>query len=112
MQAAANTLGRKLVIVKAGTKDDLDKAFAAINGQLGGALVVQTDPFFLGQRDQIVALAAQHAMPAIYYLRDYPAAGGLVSYERNFPMLYGWSADMPVAFSRVKSRVIYRFNNR
>jgi putative ABC transport system substrate-binding protein len=80
VQAAANTLGRKLVVVKAGTKDDLDKAFAAINGQHGGALVVQTDPFFLGQRDQIVALAAQHAVPAIYYLRDYPAAGGLVSY--------------------------------
>ena len=80
VQAAANTLGRKLVIVKAGTKDDLDKAFAAINGQLSGALVVQTDPFFLGQRGQIVALAAQHAVPAIYYLRDYPAAGGLVSY--------------------------------
>jgi len=75
VQAAANTLGRKLVVVKAGTKDDLDKAFAAINGQHGGALVVQTDPFFLGQRDQIVALAAQHAVPAIYYLRDYPAAG-------------------------------------
>jgi len=80
VQAAANTLGRKLVVVKAGTKDDLDKAFAAINGQHGGALVVQTDPFFLGQRDQIVALVAQHAVPAIYYLRDYPAAGGLVSY--------------------------------
>ncbi len=80
VQAASNTLGKKLIVVKAGTKDDLNKAFAAFNGQRGGALVVQTDPFFLGQRDQIVALAAQHAVPAIYYLRDYPAAGGLVSY--------------------------------
>jgi ABC-type uncharacterized transport system substrate-binding protein len=42
--------------------------------------VVQTDPFFLGQRDQIVGLAARHAVPAIYYLKDYPAAGGLMSY--------------------------------
>lgn len=80
VQAAADTLGKKLIVVKAGTKDDLNKAFGAINGQHGGALVVQTDPFFLGQRDQIVALAAQHAVPAIYYLRDYPAAGGLMSY--------------------------------
>ncbi|HMF21368.1 MAG TPA: ABC transporter substrate-binding protein [Pseudolabrys sp.] len=80
VQAAANTLGKKLVVVKAGTKDDINKAFAAIVERRSGALVVQTDPFFLGQRDQIVALAARHAVPAIYYLRDYPAAGGLVSY--------------------------------
>ena len=80
MQAAANTLGKKLVVVKAGTKDDLNEAFTAIIEQHGGALVVQTDPFLLGQRDQIVALAAHHAVPAIYYLRDYPAAGGLMSY--------------------------------
>ena len=79
-QAAAYTLGKKLFVVKAATKDDLNKAFAAIVEQRGGALVVQTDPFFLGQRDQIVALAARHAVPTIYYLRDYPAAGGLVSY--------------------------------
>jgi len=80
VQAAANTLRKKLIVIKASTNDDLNKGFDAINGQHGGALVVQTDPFFLGQRDQIVALAAQHSVPAIYYLRDYPAAGGLVSY--------------------------------
>ena len=54
----------------------LDKAFAAIIEQHGSALVVQTDPFFLDRR----ALAARHAIPSIYYLRDYPAAGGLMSY--------------------------------
>jgi putative ABC transport system substrate-binding protein len=48
--------------------------------QQSRALVVQTDPFFLGQRDQIIALAARYAVPAIYYLKDYPAAGGLMSY--------------------------------
>ena len=80
VQAAADTLGKKLVVVKAATKDDLNKAFAAIIEQHGGALVVQTDPFFLSQRDEIVALAARYAIPAIYYLRDYPAAGGLTSY--------------------------------
>jgi putative ABC transport system substrate-binding protein len=80
VQAAADTLGKKLIVVKARTRDDLNGAFATIVGQHGGALVVQTDPFFLGQRDQIVALAAQYAVPAIYYLRDYPAAGGLMSY--------------------------------
>jgi ABC-type uncharacterized transport system substrate-binding protein len=83
VQAAANTLRKKLVVVKAGTKDDLNKAFTAIIEQQGRALVLQTDPFFVGQRDQIVALAAHHALPAIYYLRDYPAAGGLMSYGTN-----------------------------
>jgi putative tryptophan/tyrosine transport system substrate-binding protein len=43
--------------------------------------VVEADPLFLGQRDQIVALAEHHAIPAIYYLKDYPAAGGLMSYD-------------------------------
>lgn len=80
IQAAANTLGKKLVVVKAGTSDDLNKAFTTIIEQRGRALVVQTDPFFLGQRDQIVALSAHHSVPTIYYLRDYPAAGGLMSY--------------------------------
>jgi putative tryptophan/tyrosine transport system substrate-binding protein len=80
VQTAADALGKKLIIIKAGTKDDLDKAFTDIIEQNGRALVVQTDPFFLGRRDQIVALAARHTVPAIYYLRDYPAAGGLMSY--------------------------------
>jgi len=79
-QAAAETLGKKLAVFEASTKDELDKAFAAIFEQRGRALVVQADPFFLGQREQIVALAAHHAVPAIYYLKDFPAAGGLVSY--------------------------------
>ena len=83
MQAAASTLGKKLVVVEAATKDDISKAFAHIVEQRGGALVVQTDPFFLGQRDQIVALAAHHTVPAIYYLRDYPVAGGRPSELRH-----------------------------
>ena len=71
-QSAAETLGKKLIVFEAGTKDELDKTFAAF--------VERHGPFFLGQRDQIVALAAHHAIPTIYYLKDYPAAGGLMSY--------------------------------
>ena len=80
VQTAAEKLCKKLIVVKAGTKDDLKKAFSAVIEQHGGALVIQTDPFFLGQRDEIVALATRYAVPAVYYLRDYPAAGGLMSH--------------------------------
>src|SRR5438874_3993906 len=77
---AAAALKKKLIVVKAGTRDEIETAFRSIIEQGGGAVVVQTDPFFLGRRDQIVALAAQTRIPAIYYLSDYPAAGGLMSY--------------------------------
>ena len=79
-RAAAAALKKKLIVVKAATRDEIETAFRSIVEQGGGAVVVQTDPFFLGRRDQIVALAAQTRIPAIYYLSDYPAAGGLMSY--------------------------------
>jgi putative ABC transport system substrate-binding protein len=79
-QAAAGALGKKLIVVKAATESDIDTAFTAVVEQRGGALVMQTDPFFLSRRDQIVALAAHHVLPAIYYLRDFAAVGGLMSY--------------------------------
>jgi putative ABC transport system substrate-binding protein len=81
MRAPQRLLGKKkLIVVKAATKDEIEAAFRSIIEQGAGAVVVQTDPFFLGRRDQIVALAAQTRVPAIYYLSDYPAAGGLMSY--------------------------------
>jgi putative ABC transport system substrate-binding protein len=79
-QAAAATLGPKLIVLKASSKDDIDTAFSAIVEQRGGGLLQQVDPFLQSRRGQLVALAARYALPAIYERRDFAAAGGLMSY--------------------------------
>jgi putative tryptophan/tyrosine transport system substrate-binding protein len=79
-QAAAQALGRKLLVVKASPGSDLEVAFATLVEQGVGALAVSGDPFFEAHRDQLIALAARNRMPAIYVLREDPAAGGLISY--------------------------------
>ncbi len=83
-QSAAATLGLQLDVVRASSKDDLDTAFATLVRQRADTLVVSADPFFISQRDQLVALAARHAVPAIYFAREFTAAGGLMSYGSSF----------------------------
>jgi putative ABC transport system substrate-binding protein len=79
-QEAARAKGVQLLILKAGTAADLDSGFASLNQLHADALVVSADNFLISRRDQLVALASRHAVPAIYYLREYTAAGGLISY--------------------------------
>jgi putative tryptophan/tyrosine transport system substrate-binding protein len=76
--AAAAELGRSVRVLNASTEDHIDAAFAALAQNT--ALLVGNDPFFFTRRSQLAALAARHAVTAIYPLRVYAAAGGLMSY--------------------------------
>ena len=80
VQEAAHTVGQKVILMYAGTERDIDTAFAMALRERIRALLVGADPFFNSRRDQLVALAARHALPAVYINRDFVAAGGLASY--------------------------------
>jgi putative tryptophan/tyrosine transport system substrate-binding protein len=88
VETAARNLGRQIVLLKTSSESDIDDAFASILQVRAGALLVGAGPFFNGRRGQIVALAARHAIPAIYELRDSALAGGLVSYGTSLADAY------------------------
>jgi putative ABC transport system substrate-binding protein len=79
-QEAARILGLQLHVLDASNDREIEAAFATLVQRRAGALVVQGDSFFGGQADQLAALAARHAMPAIYQSRIFAEAGGLMSY--------------------------------
>jgi putative ABC transport system substrate-binding protein len=80
VQAAAHALGKRILVLNAGSEHDLDTVSAALDQERVRALLVSADPFFTAHREQIVALTAQHRIPAIYELREFVIAGGLTSY--------------------------------
>jgi putative ABC transport system substrate-binding protein len=82
-QEAAHTKGVQIEILKASNQGEIDSAFASLAQIKAGALVVGADPFFYSAREQLVALAARHAVPAIYDSNGIVYAGGLISYGNN-----------------------------
>jgi len=83
VRAAAQALGHELLVANASSEREIDAAFAMLAQRRIGALLVGNDVFFYSRREQIVALAARHAIPTIYQVREYTQAGGLMSYGTN-----------------------------
>jgi putative ABC transport system substrate-binding protein len=83
VQEAARALGQQIHILHAGSEAELEAAFATARQVGSGALLVAADPFFNSRRTYIIALAARHAIPAIYEQREHVLAGGLMSYGTN-----------------------------
>jgi putative ABC transport system substrate-binding protein len=88
VQEAARAKGVQLHIVKASTESEIDAAFATLVQLQVGALVLGADPLFASHLDRLAALAARHAVPAIYDRREFAAAGGLISYGSSLTAGY------------------------
>ena len=80
VEDAARRLAIEVNVRNASTEREIDEAFADLAQHRSDALVIGTDPFLLGQRDQLARLAARHAIPTVYFLREFVEAGGLMSY--------------------------------
>ena len=80
VQSAASTTGQQILVVNASNDGELDTAFTVLTQQHVDALLVMADPFLNSRPDKIVALAARYALPAMYPWREFPKAGGLMSY--------------------------------
>ncbi len=98
VQEAARAKGVQLHILNAGTESEIDAAFATLVQLHAGAIVVGSDPFFNSRREQLVAMAARHAVPAIYEWREFAEIGGLISYG---PSLTGTWRQVGVYVGRI-----------
>jgi putative ABC transport system substrate-binding protein len=86
--AAAQALGRELVVQEATTDAAIDASFAALIKAGVAGLIVQNDPFFDSRRGQILALSSRHRLPGIFHIREFPADGGLMSYGASLTDTY------------------------
>jgi putative ABC transport system substrate-binding protein len=93
VQDAARALGRETYVLNANIESNIDAAFATAMRQRIGALLVMADPFFVTVHDQFVGLAARHALPTIYPLREFVVAGGLISYGTSIADVFRQTGD-------------------
>jgi putative ABC transport system substrate-binding protein len=88
VELAAQALGQQLIIVPVSSEGEFDGAFTSIVGRGAKALLMGTEPFLTSNRERVVALAARHAIPAIYSLREFVEVGGLMSYGASIADAY------------------------
>ena len=88
LQEAARALGQRVITVAASSESELVDAFDTVTRQQAKSLLVGNDVFFNSRRDQVVALAARHAVPTMYFQREAVRAGGLISYGASIPEVY------------------------
>jgi putative ABC transport system substrate-binding protein len=88
MTEAAAARGQQLSVLTARTEKEIDEAFAEFVQHHAAALIIGADTFYTNQRDQFVTLAARHAIPTIYFQREFPARGGLMSYGNSLTDAY------------------------
>ena len=117
--AAASIIGVKIDVVQASDRSEIGTAFATLVRNRADALVVGADSFFFGRRLQLATLATRHAIPTIYNAREFPEAGGLMSYGASLSEVYRYlgaytarilkgdkPADLPVVQSTKLELVI------
>jgi putative tryptophan/tyrosine transport system substrate-binding protein len=84
VEEAARTIGQRIITLNASSIGEINSAFEHLSQRRPGAILVAADPLFISRREQLVALAAHHSLPAIYEDRDFTVAGGLMSYGASF----------------------------
>ena len=84
MLAAAQAIGQRIDILNASSESDISTAFDRLPQTRADALLIAADPFLFAQANQLVALAARHAIPTLYFRREFAVAGGLIAYGSNF----------------------------
>ena len=87
-QAGARKLGRETLVLNASNAREIDAAFEELLRAKADAFFIATDPILLDRREQIVSFAERHALPAVYFVRQFAAAGGLMSYGPSITWMY------------------------
>ena len=112
VREAAGVLGHSLLVVTARADREFDSAYATLVERQTGALVVAADPFFNSWREQLVALSARHAIPAIYEWREFAQLGGLMSYGSSVSDAWRQVGAYAGHFSREQNPPTCPFSSR